>query len=219
MSMVIAGVLDDGQAGDLRDLLTGAGFFDGRSTAGWSARLVKHNEQAEPDPALDMWRDRIEAALVAHPVFQIAAYPKRIIGPMFSRYRKGDAYGAHVDEPILDGARADLSFTLFLSNPDSYDGGELMIDDPSGIETHKHVAGSLVLYPATTLHHVAGVTRGTRLAAVGWVRSYIRDGAQRELLFDLETTRQGLFKVQGKTPEFDLLSKCRANLIRMWADD
>lgn len=219
MPIVIAGVLDAEQVLELRDLLTNAAFSDGRSTAGWSARLVKHNEQAMADPALDMWRDSIAAALIAHPVFQIAVYPKRIIGPMFSRYKEGDAYGAHVDEPIMDGARIDLSYTVFLSDPSSYAGGELTIDTPGGVETHKHAAGSAVVYPATSLHNVAPVTHGERYAAIGWIRSYIQDRSRRELLFDLETARRLHFEAHGKTPELDLLSKCHANLIRMWAQD
>jgi PKHD-type hydroxylase len=108
---------------------------------------------------------------------------------------------------------------LFLADPDSYDGGELVVETPAGEEAIKLPAGSLVAYPSTSLHHVAAVTRGTRLAAVGWARSLVRDAARREMLFDLDTARRQLFAREGKSSEFDLLSKSVANLMRMWAED
>jgi PKHD-type hydroxylase len=219
MLIVVSGIMPRPLLDELREFLPRAPFEDGRSTAGWSAALVKRNAQASPDPAVDMWREKLAAILAAHPVFHLAAQPRRIIGPMLSRYVAGDEYGPHVDEPMMDGARVDLAFTLFLSEPETYDGGELTIDSPSGAEAHKHEAGSVVLYPATTLHRVAPVRRGTRYAAVGWVRSLIREPARRELLFDLETARRGLFAQHGKTPEHDLLSKTYANLQRMWCED
>lgn len=219
MFLTIDSIFDNSSVAELLELLSRCAFSDGRETAGWAARLVKHNAQAKPDPALEVWRERIAAALTAHPVFQTAARPKRTIGPLFSRYETGAHYGMHADEPILDGNRSDLSFTLFLSDPATYDGGELVIDTAAGEDAFKLKAGSLVLYPASTLHRVAPVTRGIRYVAAGWVRSLVRDEARRELLFDLETARQRLFAAQGKTFEFDLLSKCAANLMRMWCDD
>lgn len=219
MLIVLEAMLTGPQLAELGELLARVPFADGRATAGWSAQLVKHNAQASPDPAVDMWRERIAAALTASPLFQLAARPRRIIGPLLSRHRVGDHYGPHVDEPIMDGTRTDLAFTLFLSDPAAYDGGELVIESPAASDAHKHAAGSLVLYPATTLHRVATVTRGERLAAVGWVRSLIRDAAQRELLFDLETARRRLFDRHGKTEDDDLLAKCCANLVRLWAQD
>jgi PKHD-type hydroxylase len=217
--LVIENVLSQVDVEGLRADLERLDFCDGRASAGWAARLVKHNKQAAPDPAAEAWRDRIATTLLNNAVFGIAAYPKRIIGPLFSRYAPGDHYGNHVDEPILDGHRSDLSFTLFLTDPSHYDGGELVIDTASGEEAMKLEPGSAVLYPATTLHRVAAVTRGTRYAGVGWVRSLIRSAEKRELLFDLETARRRLFDLHGKTTEFDLLSKCVANLVRMWCDD
>jgi PKHD-type hydroxylase len=112
-----------------------------------------------------------------------------------------------------------VSFTLFLSDPLSYDGGELVIDTPSGEESFKLTPGSVVAYPATTLHRVVPVTGGERLGAAGWVRSYLRDPAQRELLFELETARRRLFEREAKTAEADVLAKCAANLMRMWCED
>ena len=217
--MIIDPMLDAASVAELTSLLERVDFTDGRATAGWAAKVVKRNEQAGSDPALEVWRNRIADALSEHAVFCAAARPKRIIGPLFSRYRERACYGAHVDEPILDGSRSDLAFTLFLTDPASYEGGELIIDTPTGEDAFKGRAGSVVVYPATSLHRVAPVTGGTRYAAAGWVRSTIRDGAQRELLFDLEVARQRLFAAHGKTNEFDLLSKCSANLMRMWCDD
>ncbi|HEY1246581.1 MAG TPA: Fe2+-dependent dioxygenase, partial [Hyphomicrobiaceae bacterium] len=123
------------------------------------------------------------------------------------------------DNALMGGARSDLSFTLFLADPADYDGGELVIDTPSGEEAFRLAAGSVVTYPATSLHRVTPVTRGERLGAAGWVRSYLRDPAQRELLFDLETARRRLFEREGRTAEADLLAKCAGNLMRMWCED
>jgi PKHD-type hydroxylase len=219
MQIVVSGILPQPQLEELHGYLRRAPYEDGRATAGWSAALVKRNEQVSDDPAGDMWRERVAIALSSHPVFRLAAQPKRIIGPIFSRYRPGDAYGIHADEPIMDGSRVDLAFTLFLSPPQSYGGGELVIDGAAGEEAHKYDAGSALLYPATALHRVVPVHEGVRYAAVGWVRSFVRSPANRELLFDLETARQQLFQAHGKTAEHDLLSKCYANLLRMWCED
>jgi PKHD-type hydroxylase len=209
-------------AADLKQLqmdLDRLPFVDGRTTAGWSARHVKQNAQADADPLAEQWCARLGAALTANDVFRLAAQPKRLIGPMLSRYRPGDHYGMHADDALLGGSRADLAFTLFLSDPTSYGGGALVIDSAGGEDTHKLDAGCMVLYPATSLHRVEQVTWGNRYAAVGWVRSLIRNAEQRELLFDLETARRSLFDRHGKTHEFDLLSKCAANLMRRWCED
>jgi PKHD-type hydroxylase len=217
--ILIEGVLGPTLLEDLARDIACMTFTDGAATAGWSARRVKQNTQAEPDLLALSWRDRIAEALVAHEVFRLAAQPKRIIGPMLTRYVSGDHYGSHVDDAVLDGNRADLAFTLFLSDPSTYDGGELIIEGPDGTEAQKPARGTVFLYPATTLHRVAPVTSGVRLAAVGWVRSYIRSAEQRELLFDLERARRALFERSGKSPEFDLLSKTAVNLMRMWCED
>ena len=219
MILAISNILSETDVAALRNGLAQAPFEPGEETAGWSARLVKSNLQAADTPEVEAMRSLVQARLMAHPVLALAARPKAIVGPLFSRYRPGHAYGAHVDDALIGGARTDVSFTLFLSDPASYDGGELIIDTPSGEEAFKLEPGDVVTYPATTLHRVMPVTRGERLAAAGWVRSYLRDPAQRELLFDLETARRRLFDREGKTTEADLLAKCAANLMRMWCDD
>lgn len=219
MILAIADVLSAADVDEVRAGLATATFVDGRATAGWSARLVKANLQASPGPALERVRALVETRLTEHAVFALATRPKTMLGPLFSRYQPGHAYGAHVDDALMGGIRSDVSFTVFLSAPDSYDGGELVIDSTAGEEAFKLVAGSVITYPTTTLHRVAPVTRGERLAAAGWVRSFIREADRRELLFDLETARRRIFDREGKTAESDLLAKCAANLLRLWCED
>ena len=218
MQIVIGNVFSAADLDSLRAGLDGAHFVDGRETAGFAARTVKHNLQAAGEPALDAPRALVRERILANEVFGLAVRPKAL-SLMFSRYDPGMRYGTHVDDAIMHGMRADVAFTLFLSDPQSYDGGELVLDAAAGEDTIKLPSGALVAYPATSLHRVAEVTRGTRLAAVGWTRSFVRDPAQRELLFDLDTARRKLFAQQGATAEFDLLSKSLANLMRMWAED
>ena len=219
MILAIADVLSPGDIETVRAGLATATFVDGKATAGWSAKLVKSNLQAGASPEVERLRGLIEDRLAAHPVFQLATRPKSIIGPLFSRYQPGHAYGTHVDDALIGGTRTDVSFTLFLAEPSSYAGGELIIETSSGEEAFKLPPGSIVTYPATTLHRVAPVTQGERLAAAGWVRSFVREPSHRELLFDLETARRRLFDRDGKTAEGDLLAKCAANLLRLWCDD
>jgi PKHD-type hydroxylase len=219
MILAIADALSSTDIAEVRARLAAATFVDGKTTAGWSAKLVKANLQAVDSPGLQSLRQLVQARLVEHAVFALATRPKTILGPLFSRYEPGHAYGPHVDDAVMDGVRTDISFTLFLSAPESYDGGELVLDGPAGADTFKLDPGNVIVYPSATLHHVAPVTRGQRLAAVGWVRSYIRHAAQRELLFELDTARRRLFEREGKTPDGDLLAKCAANLVRMWCHD
>jgi PKHD-type hydroxylase len=219
MILAIADILSAADIAEVRAGLASATFLDGKASAGWSARLVKSNLQADAGPDLSRVRELVESRLMAHPVFALATRPRSIIGPLFSRYQPGHAYGTHVDDALLGGVRSDVSFTLFLSEPESYEGGELVIDTPAGEEAFKLAPGSLVTYPATCLHRVLPVTVGERLAAAGWVRSYVRDAAKRELLFDLDTARRRLFEREGKTAEADLLAKCAANLLRLWCED
>jgi PKHD-type hydroxylase len=220
MYYIISDVLDGAAITDARRTLAGADFADGRATAGWHAKLVKNNLQASAkDAKVVALRETLATAIRGNALFQLAARPKALSPLILSRYEPGMAYGSHVDDALMGGMRTDLSFTLFLSDPDSYEGGALVIESTGGEEDVRLPAGSMVVYASTTLHRVAPVTRGERLAAVGWARSFIRDGARRELLFDLDTARHGLFQREGKTAEFDLLSKCAANLLRMWAED
>jgi PKHD-type hydroxylase len=218
MLMTIADVLDRASLDEIVSALRAMRFEDGRGTAGWSARLVKDNEQAREGATLRLLRERVSDAIRGNEVFQLAVRPKALTPLLFSRYGIGKHYGTHVDNPLMDGVRTDVSFTLFLADPADYDGGDLVIETAAGEDEIKLPAGHLVAYPSTHLHRVAPVTRGERLVAVGWAQSYVRDLAKREMLFDLETARRSLFEQSGKTPEFDLLAKTSANLFRLWAE-
>jgi len=218
MQIVIGGVLTTDDLTLVRETLARATFEDGRETAGFAARLVKNNRQAG-GRSTETIRKLVEERISANDVFAMAVRPKALTSVMFSAYQDGMHYGSHVDDALMQGMRTDVSFTLFLSDPETYDGGELVIESASGEDAVKLAAGSLVAYPSTALHHVAPVTRGVRLAAVGWARSFVRDAARREMLFDLDTARRQLFAREGKSAEYDLVSKSLANLLRMWVED
>src|SRR5262245_11031623 len=220
MMLCIGNVLSAEQLATVRAVMDSMRFEDGRKTAGWAARLVKNNEQAEPSEQLDSVRKLILEALSSNELFALAARPKELTPIMISRYAVGgQQYGTHVDDALMRDMRSDLSFTLFLADPNSYDGGELVIEQSAGEQSFKLEAGAMILYPATTLHRVEPVTRGSRVVAFGWVRSFVRSAERREILVDLERARRLLFDQEGKTPIFDLLSKSNANLLRMWAED
>lgn len=219
MQITIGNVLSADEVGLVREALARATFEDGRETAGFAARLVKNNRQATSDRKIETVRKLVEERIRGNELFALAVRPKALAAAMFSAYEPGMRYGSHVDDALMAGMRTDVSFTLFLSDPDSYDGGELVIESTSGEDAVKLAAGSLIAYPSTALHHVAEVTRGTRLAAVGWARSYVRDPAHREMLFDLDTARRQMFARGGKSAEYDLVSKSLANLLRMWVED
>jgi PKHD-type hydroxylase len=220
MMLRIAGLLDAASLSALQDALADPGLFaDGQATAGWHARAVKHNLQARRGGIVDGALAQIERALLGHEVFVAAARPKAIVRLLISRYEPGMTYGTHIDDALMDGVRADLSFTLFLADPECYEGGALVIDDTYAEREVKLPAGELFLYPSTTLHRVAPVTEGVRLAAVGWVRSFVRDPGRREILFDLETALRAVHARDGKSPLFDTLAKTRTNLLRLWAED
>lgn len=219
MQLCLGEILSPERLAAIAAALGRARFIDGKATAGWSAAGVKANQQAD-DPALVPLAAEIEAALRAHRVFALAARPRRLHPMLFARYEPGMTYGPHVDDALMGEPplRTDLALTLFLSEPETYDGGELSIDHPGGEQSYKLPAGAAVLYPATSLHQVTPVTRGVRLVAVTWIQSLIRDPGQREILFDLDTARRTLFAREGKSREFDLMSKSLANLLRLWAE-
>lgn len=220
MQIIIGNVLSADEVKTVVAALERARFVDGRATAGFAARTVKNNRQADgTDRSLATIHQLLAERILANEMFQLAARPQALSPLLLSRYEPGMRYGSHVDDALMDGMRTDVAFTLFLSDPASYDGGELSIESAAGDDALKLPAGSLVAYPATSLHRVNEVTRGVRLAAAGWAKSLIRDAARRELLFDLDTARRQLFAREGKSAEFDLVSKSFANLLRMWVDD
>jgi PKHD-type hydroxylase len=203
--------------------LAAADFGDGKRTAGWHAQSVKQNLQvAATDPIGAEVQALIAAALQRHRLFQAVVRPRRVRPMLLNRYDVGMAYGDHTDNALMpDGAdwlRSDVSMTLFLNAPEAYTGGELAIETSLGAECFKLAAGSAIVYPSGTLHQVREVTQGVRLAAVTWIQSWVRDPAQREILFDLDTARQVMFAQGGKSAEFDLVSKSLSNLLRQWAE-
>ena len=220
MQVVIANVLSRSDLTIVRRALSRARFVDGRATAGFAARAVKNNEQADAaDRSLDGIRNLVQDRIAKNVLFRMAVRPKALTPLMFARYERGKNYGSHVDDALMNGMRTDVSFTLFVSDPKTYSGGELVIESTAGEEPVKLAAGSMVIYPTTALHRVEKVSRGERLVCVGWVRSFIRDAGRRELLFDLDTARRRLFARDGNSPDYALVSKSLANLLRMWAED
>lgn len=220
MLVMIADLLSADEVSNLCEKMRHVNYVDGRTTAGREARLVKQNKQvSRTDPQLAEMQKLIRDRLMGNDLFRMAVRPKHIVSPLFSSYEKGMAYGSHVDNSIMKGVRTDVSVTIFLSEPDQYEGGELVIESAAGDQEIKLAAGSAVTYPTTSLHRVAPVVSGERLAAVTWVRSFVRDAAQREILFDLDTARHRLFAQLGKTSEMDLLAKTQSNLLRRWVED
>lgn len=221
MFLCIAPLLEGEALAKVRRIAHAARYRDGAETAGWHARAVKHNRQAEAADVAEA-AAIVAEALNKHPVFRSAALPQRLSPILFNRYAEGMDYGPHVDDALMSAGgarlRSDVSFTLFLDDPQSYEGGELVIESTGGEQPVKLAAGACVVYPATQLHRVAPVSRGQRHAAVGWVQSLVRDAAQREILFDLDTARRAVFEQHGKSETFDLLAKTYANLLRRWAE-
>lgn len=199
---------------------TNTNFADGRATAGWHARTRKHNLQARPSKTLETLLKQVEHRLLRHELLNAAARPKAMIKMLLSRYDEGMSYGSHVDDALMAGQRTDLSFTLFLSPPEQYEGGALVIDEAAGERAFRMEAGALLLYPSTSLHRVEEVSKGTRLVIVGWLRSFIPSAQDREVLFDLERII-AMQRAQHDTPPaaLELLLKTRSNLLRRWAQD
>ena len=201
--------------------LAQAEFVSGKLTAGWHAKLVKNNQQLKyNEPKVQELKEIIKKALSRNALFQTAVRPKIVHSILFSRYDMGMSYGRHIDNALMEDSflRSDISFTLFLNSPSTYEGGELVIEEADDEKAYKLEAGAMIVYPSTTLHRVDPVTSGTRLVVVGWIQSLVRDASEREILFDLDTARRVIFAKDGKTPEFDLISKSVANLLRKWAE-
>lgn len=206
----------------INQVMDRAAWVDGRVTSGYKSGQVKHNLQLPEDsPAARELGEIVLAALPQNALFVSASLPRRIFPPLFNRYEAGMNFGPHIDTALRGGnapIRTDLSATLFLSSPEDYDGGELIVDDTYGCHSVKLPAGHMVLYPATSLHRVVPITRGARRSCFFWVQSFVRDDAQRALLFDLDVTIQRLTQRLPDAPELLHLTSCYHNLIRMWAE-
>lgn len=218
----IPDVLSRSDVKRVREFMDSSSFVDGKKTAGARARRVKHNQQIASDaPGREDIDKLVRNALRANKDIRNFALPKRIMRPMFSRYRPGDNYGLHVDDALMGGStktRTDVSLTLFISQADEYDGGELEISTGYGAEMIKLPAGSAVVYPSTTLHRVMPVSRGERLAAVTWIQSHVRHADDREILADLTRIRRRLAEFDPDGAEVDLAHKIRSNLLRRWGE-
>lgn len=221
MLVHIPNVLDPATLADVLSLTEALDWGPGAATAGWHARDVKTNTQALAGPVLERVRTTITEALEKNDIIRSMALPRRFFPPLISRARPGEGYGTHVDDAVIGGTlglRSDISVTVFLSDPATYDGGELIVDSLAGEEAAKARAGDAIIYPSTTLHRVEAVTRGERLVAVTWIESRVRDAGCREILFDLDRARRTIFQREGKSPTFDLVTKSYSNLLRRWAE-
>jgi PKHD-type hydroxylase len=224
MMLHVPEVLSRAQVASARGLIETAEWTDGNATAGFQSRLVKNNRQLpEGSEAARRAGGMILDALEANPLVASAALPARIFPPLFNRYENGGAFGHHIDNAIrqprgsADRLRTDLSATLFLSGPEEYDGGELVVDDTYGSHSVKLPAGDLILYPASSVHRVLPVTRGTRFASFFWIQSLVREDAQRALLFDMDLAILRLRERVGDDEGIVALTGVYHNLLRRWA--
>ncbi len=224
MLLQIPDVLNAQQVAQCRQKLAEANWVDGKITAGHQSARAKDNMQLpEEHPVAHELGSLIIAALERNPLFMAAALPLKVFPPLFNRYEGGQSFGAHVDNAIrqISGTphrvRTDLSATLFLSSPEAYDGGELQIEDTYGVHSVKLPAGHLILYPATSLHHVSPVTKGTRIASFFWIQSMVRDDGERTLLFDLDMAIQQVSEGLPSHPTTLQLTNVYHNLLRRWA--
>jgi PKHD-type hydroxylase len=229
MLISIPDVLSSEQVAQARQVLDTTEWTDGRVTAGHQSAKAKDNLQIpEGHPAAKQLGDMILTALGKNPLFRSAALPLRVFPPLFNRYSGGQSFGTHVDNAIrqVTGTphriRTDMSATLFLTGPDEYDGGELCVEDTYGVKSVKLPPGHLILYPATSLHHVRPVTRGARVCSFFWIQSMIRDDGQRSLLFDLDLAIQRLGRELAGNPAAEQtavqLTGVYHNLLRQWAE-
>ncbi len=225
MILEIPNVLPPDQLAAARTAIEAAEWIDGRATAGHQGARVKDNMQLPVDsPVARQVGEQIARALMTNPLFMSAALPLHILPPMFNRYTGGQNFGTHVDGSIrtIPGTghrlRTDLSATLFFAGPEEYDGGELIIEDTYGAKSVKLAAGSMILYPGTSLHRVTPVTRGTRLCSFFWIQSMIRDDAKRSMLFEMDVAIQRLGAENATHPSVISLTGVYHNLLRQWAE-
>lgn len=218
----LTGVLDRKQLDAAVKLVTGGRFVDGSRSAGMAAQHVKRNQELSvDDEQLRDLNNLVMGSLVRHPVYRSAAMPLKVAAPYYARYSTGMSYGNHVDDPVMgrDGIyRSDISVTIFLSGPDEYDGGELIIQTAFGDQCVKLPAGDAVIYPSSSVHRVDEVTRGERLVAVSWIQSMVRDPDKRALLHELNLARETLLHERPDTKETTRVNHSYINLVRMWSD-
>ena len=222
MLLTLQSVLNSEHLKTVRSLLDNAPFVDGKLSAGSAARKVKNNEEVAMNAGqMNQLNNVVMGNLVANEQYKSAALPHRVAAPFYAKYSSGMQYGDHVDDPVMGDVnryRSDVSITVFLSSPEEYQGGELVIRTSFGEQQVKLAAGDAVMYPSSSLHHVNPVTSGERLVAVTWLQSMIRSAEQRELLYNLNTARERLLKTSPDADESKAVDICYANLVRMWAE-
>lgn len=222
MMIQIPSLIDAAQMQIISGALNEARFIDGRLSAGEHARRVKQNQEVEQNTEIAIQLSKVILGnLYNSPAFRNAALPLRSATPFFAKYGPGMTYGDHVDDPVMGGEqrfRCDVATTVFLNNADEYEGGELMVRTPFGDQRVKLNAGDAVVYPASSLHQVAPVTRGERLVAVTWTQSMIRESARRELLYELNQAREKLMQDAPNAEETAQVDHSYTNLVRMWAE-
>ena len=215
-------VLDPDRLEDTRKLMADGRFVDGILSAGMAARRVKHNQElAADDRLIRSLNNLVMGSLVNHADYRSAAMPLKVGAPHYARYSPGMSYGDHVDDPVMGQGelyRSDLSVTIFLSGPDDYDGGELIIETPFGEQRVKLPAGDAVIYPSSSVHRVAEVTRGERVVAVSWIQSLVRAPDKRALLHELNQAREKLLHEQPDAEATRRVNHTYINLVRMWSE-
>ena len=225
MLLQIPEVLSAEQVDACREVLEKSDWIDGRVTAGHQSARTKDNQQLPEDHEhAKKLQNTILYALENNALFMSAALPLKVFPPLFNRYQNGQSFGNHVDNAIRQvkdtphRVRTDLSATLFFTNPDEYEGGELVVEDTYGVHSVKLPAGHVILYPASSLHHVRHVTRGARIASFFWIQSMVRDDGERTILFDLDVAIQRLTSDVPDHPSIVELTSLYHNLLRRWAD-
>jgi PKHD-type hydroxylase len=223
MLVDIPALLSKKKLSEIHDLITQAAFVDGKLSAGKAAQRVKNNDEIAAD-ALQLQRlnNLVMTPLVSHPIFQNAALPHRVATPFFARYNPQQHYGEHIDDPVMGPMgqryRSDVSITIFLSAPGDYQGGELRIHTSFGHHDVKLEAGDAILYPSSSLHQVMPVSSGTRLVAVTWAQSLIREPEKRELLYELHQARESLMAEKPDGAATKQVDHSYVNLVRMWSE-
>jgi PKHD-type hydroxylase len=218
----VPGLLSEEQLEQIHGLLANAKFIDGTATASLKAKEVKKNMQVDHNDftTLPQLQNLVMQALIRNQMFQVALFPKIVYPPLFSRYEESMTYGWHTDGPIMGQPplRTDLGMTLFLSDPDTYEGGELEVQTPSGLMQYKLPKGDAIFYPTTQIHRVAPVTSGTRYVCVSWIQCVIREPQNREILFTLDSVHKNLIEQNIHDPNAEQLLQVYSNLMRKWSE-